>query len=199
MIPPSTAVPPGRRPRTSTLRRTLLSTLIGVGLLAGGLTLADALGVARAPAGMNPSGVESPHPAPPLAGVTLAGSTADLARLRGQVVIVTIWASWCGPCRDELPVLSTAAQRFLPAGVVFLGIDTRDDAGSARSLLKETGAGGLPSVIDPDGYLAVSWGATGVPETFVIDRSGQIRARHFGPVTADWLTQQLEDTLGGAL
>ncbi len=196
-----TSLSPARSPRRPTRPtnriRVVLTTIAGVGLLAGALTLADALGLARGPAGDVTSAVATPRAAPPLAGPTLDGSTADLAQLRGQVVVVTVWASWCAPCRDELPVLAAGLRELAPQGVAFLGVETRDNADSAKVLLQQTGAGALTSVKDPDGSLAVSWGATGVPETFVIDREGLIRARNIGAVNAQWLSSQVARFVGG--
>ncbi len=190
--------PSPRRPtRPSNRTRILVTTLAGLGLLAGALTLVDALGLPRGAAGDVTSVATTPRAAPPLAGPTLDGSTADLAQLRGQVVVVTVWASWCAPCRDELPVLAAGLHELAPQGVVFLGVVTRDDAASATALLQQTGADALTSVKDPDGSLAVSWGATGVPETFIVDRSGLVRARNIGAVSADWLASEANRYVGG--
>lgn len=126
-------------------------------------------------------------PAPALAGTTLDGDRLDLAELRGSVVVVNVWASWCGPCRDELPVLVAAAERWSEDGLHVVGIDTRDRDSAARELLRAAGAEGMPSVTDPDGRLALSWGALGVPETFVVGRDGVVQARLVGPVSEGWL------------
>lgn len=124
--------------------------------------------------------------APPLSGPTVSGGTANLAHYRGRVVVVSIWASWCSPCRSELPILARAHHRYRPSQVAFLGIDTRDRPASARKMLSETGMTGVASILDTDGSIAINWGATGVPETFIIDRIGRIRAHRVGAVTADW-------------
>lgn len=137
---------------------------------------------ARAPV---PPGVG--EPAGPLAGTTLEGEQFDLAELRGSVVLVNVWASWCGPCRDELPELVAASERWGDAGLRVVGVDTRDRESAARELLREVGASSLPSVVDQDGRLALSWGALGVPETFVVDRAGIVRARLVGPVDEAWI------------
>src|SRR5688572_19770907 len=72
-----------------------------------------------------------PLPAPPLTGEDLAGDRRSLADLRGSVVIVPVWASWCGPCRDEVPVLQDALGRWEDEGVAVLGINMRDHPPSA--------------------------------------------------------------------
>jgi cytochrome c biogenesis protein CcmG/thiol:disulfide interchange protein DsbE len=137
------------------------------------------------------------RPAPQLTGTTTTGGRADLAALRGHPVLVTVWASWCRPCRQELPVLASARSRYAGQGVQFLGILTRDTASDGNALLASTGASGLVSVLDPDGSIAVSWGATGVPETFVVDGDGVIRARLVGPVTAASIDGHLHPLLAG--
>lgn len=135
-------------------------------------------------------------PAPALSGTTLDGGHLDLADLRGSVVVVNVWASWCGPCRDELPMLVEAADRWRDEGLHVVGIVTRDRGSAATGLLREAGAEQLRSVQDPDGRLALSWGALGVPETFVVDRTGVVRARLVGPVSEGWLEQHAVPWLG---
>lgn len=130
--------------------------------------------------------------APALSGPTLDGSSFSLDELGGQVVLVNVWASWCGPCRDELPLLVATQRRLAPDGLRVVTLDTRDGPDAARALLAETGAAGLTTVLDPDGRLAVSWGARGVPETFLVDRRGIIRAVSIGPITEQWVQQQVE-------
>jgi len=167
------------------------SALAALVILGCAAALGDAIGVTRAPADATASAMVG-IPAPPLSGPTLTDRPVDLRNLRGHVVLVTVWASWCPPCRQELPVLAAARSRLAPRGVVFLGILTRDQAARGRALLREVGAGSLTSVQDPDGALAVSWGATGVPETFVVDPSGTIRARRLGAVTEEWVRRYVD-------
>jgi cytochrome c biogenesis protein CcmG/thiol:disulfide interchange protein DsbE len=133
--------------------------------------------------------------APPLAGPTLDGGAFDLDRFAGQVVLVNVWASWCGPCRDELPLLARTQRRLAPAGLDVVTIDTRDGPVAARALLAEVGAERLTTVLDPDGRLAVAWGAHGVPETFLVDRRGIIQAVHIGPITQQWVQEYVEPRL----
>lgn len=179
-------------------RRLVLSTVAATGLLAGTLALSDAVSSSQAPDGGPAITLSNTtRPAPPLSGVTLTGTQADLAQQRGRVVVVTIWASWCAPCHQELPVLATAERRYAASGVAFLGVLTRDSATAANALLAETGATHLPSILDPDGSIAVTWGATGVPETYIVDQAGVIRGRLVGPVTATWLDEELKPLLAG--
>lgn len=131
------------------------------------------------------------QPAPPLHGRTLDGGHFALDSLEGSVVLVNVWASWCGPCRNELPLIRDASRRWADEGVEVVTINTRDGPVAARALLEEVNATDLLTVRDSKGRLAVAWGATGVPETFVVDRSGIVRARRVGEVTPEWLQTHL--------
>ncbi len=128
--------------------------------------------------------------APTVSGTTLDGQEFQRSTWTGRTTIVNVWASWCGPCREELPRLAAFAEEAGP-GVDVVTLDTRDGPAAARSLLEETGAQHLLAVQDRDGRMAVDWGATGVPETFVVGPDGKIRARVRGGVTQAWLEQQV--------
>jgi cytochrome c biogenesis protein CcmG/thiol:disulfide interchange protein DsbE len=134
-------------------------------------------------------------PAPALRGTTLDGATFDLAANRGSVVLVNVWASWCGPCRDEIPLLDAAARGLGPRGLMVVGVDTQDKPQRARTFLAEVagtvGTIAYPSVDDSAGRVAVDWGTFGVPETFVVDRDGIVRARVVGEVSPRWIDDQV--------
>jgi cytochrome c biogenesis protein CcmG/thiol:disulfide interchange protein DsbE len=173
------------------VRLRLVGVLVAV-LLVGGL-LEEGLrhqSSSAAPAASSLTG----RPAPALSGQALDGRRLDLAALRGSVVLVNIWASWCGPCRDEIPLLRRTQQELGPRGLRIIGVATRDGPVAARALLGEVG-GGPESLVDPDGHLAVEWGATGVPETFLVDRAGVVRGRCWGEVTEQWLHDAVEPLL----
>ena len=136
-----------------------------------------------------------PLPAPPLSGADLAGQARDLSGLDGSVVIVPVWASWCGPCRDEVPLLEEALERW-DEELEVLGINMRDRDDSARRFLEEHG-GSYPSVVDPRGTVAVGWGVTTLPVTFLVDRQGQVVARHTGVVTREWLDEIVAAEVSG--
>lgn len=164
-----------------------LLALVVLGCL--GLTLPLALALGR-PGAASPSGVVG-APAPPLAGQTLDGGSFDLADVRGSVVLVNVWASWCAPCREEIPLLAAAAREWGPRGLQVVGIDVNDDSTAARGFLADLGGVPFPSVVDVDGRLSVEWGTTGVPETFVVDRDGTVVAKRFGAVTEAWLVEEV--------
>lgn len=166
-----------------------------VGVVVAALAVA-ALGITLA-AGKAPAPGDVPQTqtrdqaAPQLSGRTLDGGRFDLAALRGKVVLVNVWASWCDPCRQELPALAAAQSRWSAGGFRVAGIDMRDNDESAHRLLRDTGATGLTSVADPQGTLAVAWGVRGVPESFLVDRTGRIRWWTAGTVDAAWLEQRV--------
>ncbi|MFG2109988.1 TlpA family protein disulfide reductase [Micromonospora chersina] len=170
---------------------TVLTLTVAVGaLIAFGL---------RAPATPDPDAATAVagRPAPALSGATLDGGRFALSDARGQVVVVNVFASWCGPCRDELPVLVDAERSWSLRGVRLVGLNIRDGADAVRALLDETGATGLTVVPDPDGTRAVEWGVRGVPETFVVDRDGRLVDRRQGVVTRQWLEQRIAPLLAG--
>lgn len=124
---------------------------------------------------------------PPLQGLTDAAgkplpglSSADLKS--GQVTIVNVWASWCGPCRQEHPVLEALARE---PGIRLVGIDYKDQPDNARRFLGELGNPFSAVGVDTAGRTAIDWGVYGVPETFVIGPDGTIRFKHVGPLTPE--------------
>ena len=129
-------------------------------------------------------------PAPRLTGTTITGTSFDLAEATGHgLVAVNVWASWCGPCRREMPVLVHAAGRSLRV----VGIDERDSAGSARAFAASRGAR-YPNLADPQGELLSHLRMlprTGVPSTVFLDRQGRVAARVVGPVDSHILARIL--------
>jgi len=121
-----------------------------------------------------------------------------LRSLRGQIVVVNFWASWCVACRQEHPVLTAAAAKYRSAGVIFVGVDFQDQRSAAVGFLNAMGRGPrYLYVTDPGSKAAVDFGVFGVPETFFIDRSGIIVAKITGASTAPLLAGVLDDLLAG--
>ncbi|MGH3048897.1 MAG: TlpA family protein disulfide reductase [Gaiellaceae bacterium] len=97
-----------------------------------------------------------------------------LASLRGKVVVLNFWASWCGPCKREAPALQKVWQQYRGKGVVVLGVDTGDAKGDARRFLSAHGIT-YPVVLDPNRTLALgSYGVPVLPTTFVLTRAGRL-------------------------
>jgi cytochrome c biogenesis protein CcmG, thiol:disulfide interchange protein DsbE len=133
-------------------------------------------------------------PAPPLAGDTVQGGNAVLADLRGSVVVVNFWATWCAPCRREQPELVQLANDYQDRGVRFLGVAERDDTAKARAWVQEFHVP-YPSIIDEPGAWADDFAFFGLPDTYVIDRSGTIRWTVFGQTDAAQLKQLIDRVL----
>lgn len=173
-----------------------LTVLLLAVLAVGGLAVVLGSGLGRAsPQLVDQSSASSPligHRAPPLSGRTLQGGQFSLTRDPARVTFVNVWASWCGPCREELPLIADTAAQWARegTGARVVTIDTKDGPLPARNMLRRSEATELPTLSDPHGDRAVAWGATGVPETFVVDHHGIVRARHVGPVTRDWLERE---------
>jgi cytochrome c biogenesis protein CcmG, thiol:disulfide interchange protein DsbE len=123
-----------------------------------------------------------------------APGRVELASLRGQVVVLNFWASWCLACRDEHPDLLAAWERYRERGVVLVGIDFEDTEEAALAYTREMG-GDWPLASDPDSRAAIAYGVFGVPETFVISPNGTVTAKNVGAVTYGWLTREIEAAL----
>jgi cytochrome c biogenesis protein CcmG/thiol:disulfide interchange protein DsbE len=122
-----------------------------------------------------------------------------LADLRGQVVVVNFWASWCVACREEHPALLSVAETYRADGVTFVGIVYQDEQDAAVGFLDEMGRGGdnYRYVTDPGSAAALDFGVFGVPETFIIDRGGVIQGKITGPATYPLLAGAIEEVLAG--
>jgi cytochrome c biogenesis protein CcmG, thiol:disulfide interchange protein DsbE len=121
--------------------------------------------------------------APDFSLVDLDGNMVHLADLRGQPVIVNFWASWCGPCVDEFPLLKSVADEHASDGLVVLGIVYQDRSEAARAFMEQNG-GTWQALMDPDDRVARAYNIFGPPETYFVGRDGTIVARHIGQLTA---------------
>lgn len=124
--------------------------------------------------------------APTYASRTVDGDSIALADLTGKVVLLNIWATWCKPCREEIPALETLFQRHRAEGfeVIGVSIDAPSEAARLRPFVTELGAS-YPLWHDPDDRVSSTFLALGVPASYLVDRDGILRWRHMGPVRAD--------------
>ncbi|MDQ7851039.1 MAG: TlpA disulfide reductase family protein [Armatimonadota bacterium] len=137
-------------------------------------------------------------PAPAFRLSTLEGRALDLVELRGRPVVLNFWASWCGPCREEAPLLERAWQTYRYRGLVVVGVNIQDLEADARRFIRENGIT-YPNVRDRDGRVNRAYGVTGVPETFFIDPVGRI-VRKFPGAVVTWRPweEAIEQLLGDA-
>jgi len=155
-----------------------------------GLIVVLALGFRRDPRDIRTAVVGKEAPAFRLERLEGTGTVA-LEELRGKVVVVNFFASWCVPCREEHPALVRAWERYRTSDVVLVGILFQDSVESGRDFVRRLG-GTWPTVVDDRGRTALGFGVFGPPETFFIGRDGVIEGRHIGPIDEDTLVRGIE-------
>lgn len=196
----SARVPPSSAPGQSrwvalTLRSPLLafaSALVLVGVVAwlfvaGGLERVGELVGARAQGGLPAVGGRAPTFSLPSA----SGSEISLADLAGQPVVINFWATWCLPCRAEMPELEAAYRAHESDGLAVLAINLGESREEIVPFGRELGLS-FPLLLDPLGQTTAEYGVRGLPTTFFLDRSGQISHIHHGALSSRSLEEQLQ-------
>lgn len=141
---------------------------LGLAALALGAVLASpALAVA-------PSG-----PAPAFELASMAGKPVNLAQYKGQVVMINFWASWCGPCRQEMPLLEQLHKKYKPMGFTMIGVNVEPDSTAAANWLKATPVT-FPILFDTNSDVSKLYAVSGMPSTVIVDRKGNLRWLHRG-------------------
>ncbi len=138
------------------------------------------------------------QPAPDYSAISLAGDSVSLQELEGKVVLLNVWATWCHPCREEIPVLQTLHEQHAEEGLAVIGVsvDTRGEKASVSEFIDDFGMT-YPVWLDPAERVSSTFRLVGVPSTFLIDRSGTIVWKHLGPIPPDdpALAQAIETAL----
>jgi len=142
---------------------------------------------------LDPRKIPSPlvdKPLPAFSLPTLADPKKSLANadLKGKVVLINVWASWCVACKQEHPVLmALTRERQVP----LIGLNYKDKHADATHMLRTEGNPYDVSIVDADGRVGIDWGVYGVPETFVVDKLGVIRYKQIGPISPEVWDQTL--------
>ncbi|GAA2884072.1 DsbE family thiol:disulfide interchange protein [Aminobacter sp. P9b] len=123
---------------------------------------------------------------PPLEGISLPGLNS--AEFIGKVTLVNVWASWCGPCRDEHPVIVSLSK---DERLTIVGLNYKDKAENARRFLGDLGNPYDAVGVDPNGRAAIDWGVYGIPETFLVGKDGKIAFKHVGPMSPETVATTL--------
>jgi len=119
----------------------------------------------------------SSGPAPGFSMTARDGKTINLSQFKGQVVMINFWASWCHPCRDEMPLLENIYKKYGKLGFTLIGVNVEPDRKAAEAWLKQTPVS-FPVLFDTDSKVSKLYNVTGMPTTVFIDRKGNLRHVH---------------------
>lgn len=200
-----------RSSRRSTSGRAIALTAV---TLAGIVTLTSCSGEGDKPTGSSggnyvtgPGGISTVAKgeraeAPKLDGETIDGASLDTTTLKGKVVVLNVWGSWCPPCRAEAPYFAKVSKEMEAAGqdVAFVGLNTRDNSKQNAVAFDENFGITYPSLYDPDGKLMLRFpkgtlNANAIPSTIVLDKEGRIAARTLAPIDDKQLRSMIDPLL----
>lgn len=137
-------------------------------------------------------------PAPDFTLKSKSGKNIKLSEYRGQVVLLNFWASWCGPCRQEMPLLSKMQKKFGKLGFTILGVNVEEDSSPAKAYLKDIKVN-FPILFDTENKASKAYNVSAMPSTVMIDRNGKMRFLHKGYKPGDeaqyakWAKQLLRE------
>jgi thiol-disulfide isomerase/thioredoxin len=136
-----------------------------------------ALAVALVALAIPATATDGSAPAPAFTLASRAGGELTLAALKGKVVMINFWASWCGPCRQEFPALDAIYGKYQPMGFEMVGINVESEQADAEKFLGATPVR-FPILFDPENKVSGSYGVSAMPTTFLVDRQGRLRWQH---------------------
>ena len=134
------------------------------------------------------------HPAPDFALVDLEGNLLHLSDLRGEVVFINFWATWCPPCRAEMPEMEAVYQEYKDKDVLVIGVDIKETDNEVIQFVRQGGYS-WRFVIDTTGEVAANYEITAIPTSFFLDRAGIIRAINVGAMTKRAMGEKLADAM----
>ena len=133
--------------------------------------------------GCPPAGTKIGNLAPDFQLQYLDGNTVSLSDLRGSPVIINFWATWCGPCRSEMPFIQEIYNEWQDRGLVILAINLRETSSLVSQFIQDNNLS-FPVLLDANGNVALEYNVTGIPTTFFIDKDGIIQESKIGPFSS---------------
>ncbi len=137
---------------------------------------------------------QADHPAPDFTLMRLDGTPVTLSKLTGQVALINIWATWCPPCRAEMPTIETAYEQYRDQGFTVLAVNLQEDPRSVAAFMQEYTLT-FPAVLDLDGQVSRTYQAFSLPSSFFVDKKGVIRAVYRGPMPRSVIVGTVEQLL----
>lgn len=182
---------------TRTSWNILFLATIALGIALIGATRVRPAGGSAASAPPVAEAAPAPEPgrlAPDFTLNTPDGTRVSLAELQGKVVLINIWATWCPPCRAEMPTIQAAYERYGPEGFAVVAVNQAEEAGAVAAYMREHGLS-FPAPLDRDGQVGQAYRANALPSSFFIDRRGVVRAIYRGPMSRGVIAGTVEQLL----
>jgi len=155
--------------------------LLGAALAFGGMPAATGAHAADLPPLSHSLMKQAPKPAPALKLKDIDGATHDLAKLRGKVVLINFWATWCPPCRREMPSMERLSQALKGEAFAVLAVDVGEDADTIHAFTSQLDTAlNFPILLDGTSRAMQAWKVAGLPTTFLVDKRGRIVASAIG-------------------